>query len=83
MPVSHWTPADSAAAQEIWAEYQNRHDLSAKEGHTAGIDPASGRVWIGESMEDVVDQRDADECDSPLFFVRIGSPTYYRKGGHR
>ena len=83
MTVSDWTEADSNRAQEIWSAYQQHHDLSEKVGRTAGIDPASGRIWLGESIQDVIAQRDADGSDTPLFFARIGSATYYRKGGHR
>jgi hypothetical protein len=83
MTVSHWTGAESNRAQEIWLEYQQHHDLSEKIGQTVGIDPASGGIWFGDSIQDVVAQRDADGSASPLFFVRVGSATYYRKGGHR
>ena len=84
MTVSNWTEADSSRAQEIWTKYQrDDHDLSEKAGKTAGIDPATGHIWFGESIQDVIAQRDADGSDAPLFFVRVGSATYYRKGGHR
>jgi hypothetical protein len=83
MTVSNWTEADSNRAQEIWSEYQQRHDLSDRVGQTAGIDPASGSVWFGDSIQDVIAQRDADGTAVPLFFMRVGSPAYYRKGGRR
>lgn len=83
MTVSNWTEADSNRAQEIWSEYRRRHDLSEKLGQTAGIDPVGGCVWLGESIQDVIAQRDSDGSESPLFFVRVGSATYYRKGGRR
>jgi hypothetical protein len=83
MAVSTWTDADSKRAREIWSEYQRDHDLEEKTGQTAGIEPVTGRVWLGDSIQDVVTQRDADGCTAPLFFMRIGSGTYYRKGGHR
>ncbi len=35
------------------------------------------------SIQDVIAQRDADGNTTPLFFVRVGSETYYRKGAHR
>ena len=81
--VSNWTEADSNRAQELWSEYQQHHDLSKKVGQTAGIDPVGGRIWFGESIQDVIAQRDADGSETPLFFVRVGSATYYRKGGRR
>jgi hypothetical protein len=83
MTVSNWTEADSSRAREIWSQYQQQHDLSRIVGQTAGIDPASGRIWFGDSIEDVIVKRDADDSSAPLFFMRVGSPTYYRKGGHR
>jgi hypothetical protein len=83
MTVAHWTEADSNRAQEIWSDYQQHDDLSDKAGQTAGIDPRSGSIWFGKSIQDVIAQRDADGSKAPLFFVRVGSATYYRKGGHR
>jgi hypothetical protein len=83
MTASTWTESDSATAEHIWADYQKHHDLSTCTGKTAGIDPHTGRVWIGESIQDVLSQRDADGIDSLLFFERVGSRTYYRKGGRR
>jgi hypothetical protein len=83
MSVSNWSEADSNRAKEIWAEYQLQHDLSDKGGKTAGIDPVSGSLWIGESIRDVIAQRDAAGLGDPLFFERVGSATYYRKGGRR
>jgi hypothetical protein len=70
MAVSHWTEADSKRAEEIWAEYQQQHDVSGKVGQTAGIDPVSARVWFGDSMQDVVAQQDADGNAAPLFCNR-------------
>ncbi len=83
MTVSTWTESDTTKAEQIWSDYQEHHDLSTSVGKTAGIDPHTGRVWIGESIQDVLSQRNADGIDSLLFFERIGSRTYYRKGGRR
>ena len=84
MSITHdWTDEDTANADALWSEYQQQHDLTTLQGKTAGIDPKTGIVWIGESIRDVVNQRDAAGIDSPLFFERIGSKTYYRKGGRR
>jgi hypothetical protein len=83
MNAAVWTEADSNRAQAIWSEYQRHHDLSQMIGQTAGIDPSSGSTWFGESIQDVIPQRDADGSDAPLFFIRVGSATYHRKGGHR
>lgn len=83
MTVSAWTESDTAKAEQIWSEYQKVHDLSRDVGKTVGIDPKSGRVWIGESIQDVVAQRDAEAIDALLFYERVGSKTYYRKGERR
>jgi hypothetical protein len=83
MTISTWTESDTDKAKQIWAAYQKAHDLSDDVGKTAGIDPKSGRVWIGASIPDVITKRDAEGIDSLLFFERIGSTTYYRKGGRR
>jgi hypothetical protein len=83
MAVSTWSETDTAKAKQIWSNYQQHHDLSLDVGNTAGIDPRSGRIWIGNSIQDVISQRNAEGVDSLLFFERIGSETYYRKGGRR
>jgi hypothetical protein len=83
MAVSGWTEQETAVAKRIWAEYQKLHDLSDCEGQTAGIDPSTGRIWLGDSIPDVVAQRDAAGLDTPLRFERVGSDTYYQKGGRR
>ena len=74
-----WAEANSAEARQMWAEYQQQHDLSDRSGQTAGIDPRSGRIWFGESVRDIIAQRDAEGLTSPLFFERIGSKAYYCK----
>jgi hypothetical protein len=83
MSVSSWTEGDSIRALEIWSEYQQCHDLSQRIGQTVGIEPVSRQVWFGDSIQDVVAQRDAAGSTAPLFFVRVGSVAYYRKGSHR
>ena len=81
--LKSWDEADSAKAHQIWVEYQQQYNLSDRLGQTAGIDPHSGRIWFGESVQDIVTQRDAEGLSSPLFFERVGSKTYYRKGNRR
>jgi len=81
--VSNWTQADSSRAQQLWSDYRQHNDLSERAGQTAGIDPENGRIWFGDSIQDVVARRDAAGSQAPLFFVRVGFETYYRKGGHR
>ena len=82
MPLAEWNESDSFRAKQIWLDYQRQHDLSGLIGQTAGIDPLSGHIWFGESIPDIVSQRDAEGLKSPLFFERIGSDTYYQKGRH-
>lgn len=83
MTPSHWREADSAKAKQIWVEYQPQHDLSDRIGQTVGIDSDSGRIWFGESIREIVLQREAEGLDSPLFFERVGSEAYFRKGNRR
>ena len=83
MELSTWSDADSRKAKQIWTAYQQQHDLSERVGQTAGIDPITGQIWFGESIHDIVRQRDAKGLDSPLFFERVGSDTYFRKGGRQ
>ena len=80
MPHMEWTESDSSRAKQIWMDYQRQHDLSARIGQTAGIDPDTGRIWFGNSILDVVSQRAAEGLSGPLFFERVGSDTYYQKG---
>ena len=82
MNTSNWTEADSIRAQEIWSQYQQAHDVSAKVGQTVGIEPVSGCIWFGDSIQDVIAQRDARGNAGPCS-SGVGSETYYRKGGHR
>jgi hypothetical protein len=83
MKVSSWTDRDTERAIQIWSEYQQKYDVSDRKGQTAGIDPNSGRIWFGESIVDIGRQLDAEGLDTPLYFVRVGSDYYFRKGGRR
>jgi hypothetical protein len=83
MATSTWTQADTSRALQIWAEYQKQRDVSGMKGQTAGIDPASGRVWFGESATDIWQQMEAEGIDIPLYYLRVGYDYYVRKGGHR
>jgi hypothetical protein len=83
MAVDTWTDRDTKRAQQFWAEYQQQHDVSDRIGQTAGIDPVSGRIWFGVSAKDIVSQIVAEGVTTPLYFVRVGSDHYLRKGRHR
>jgi hypothetical protein len=78
-----WSDTDSLKAKQIWAAYQQQHDLSERLGQTVGIDPTTGRIWFGESIQEIVHQRDAEGLHSPLFFERVGAKTYFRKGSRQ
>ncbi len=80
MKPPHWSQADSREAKQIWDEYQKQHNLSDRIGQTAGIDPKSKRIWFGSSISDIVLQRNTEGLNSPLFFHRVGSETYFLKG---
>ncbi len=71
---------DTDRARQCWAQYQCQHDVSDRMGQTAGIDPVSGRVWFGASAKDIVTQMEAEGVAVPLYFVRVGSDFYLRKG---
>ena len=80
MTVSKWTHADSNRAQEIWSEYQQHHDVSGKVGQTAGIDPVSGGIRFGDSIQDVIAQRDAEGSEAPLVLHAGGISHRLSKG---
>jgi len=63
---------DIGKAKRVWKEYQETHDVSHLIGKVVGIDPITERVWFGNSLLDVVAQRDADGIDSLLLFERVG-----------
>ena len=75
----NWEQADSYKAKQIWEEYQKQHNLSDRIGQTAGIDPKSKRICFGSSIRDIVLKRTSEGWNSPLFFQRVGSETYFRR----
>ena len=83
MSDTNWSPAQKERALQLWAEYQQQNDLTARLGQTAGIDPVSGRVWFGKSAKDIWLQQDAEGIDAPCYYVRVGKDYYLRKGGRR
>jgi hypothetical protein len=80
MEATPWKEGYTERAEQIWEEYQRTHDVSELAGKTAGIDPKSGRVWFGESALDIVERLEQEGLDAPLYFVRVGSSYYLRKG---
>jgi hypothetical protein len=83
MPISNSTEPNAARALQIWAEYQQNHDIADQIGQTVGVDPISGRLWFGESASDVVQKMDAEGVKARLYCLRVGRDYYVRKGGHR
>ena len=71
---------DIERAQVLWADYCRNHDIGPLHGLAAGIEPISGRIWFGESAADIYDKKVADGIVAPFFVMRVGSPTYLRKG---
>lgn len=80
MTTATWKPEYTARAQQIWEHFQKQHDLSGQRGKIAAIDPESERVWFGESGVEVAQQMQAEGVDVPVYFVRIGSDYFLRKG---
>ena len=79
----NWTETDTRTCKQIWAKYQQQHDITERIGQTAGIDPKSGRIWFGDSALEIVKKREDEGLTSPLFFQRVGYEAYLWKGGRR
>ncbi len=77
-----WKPEYTVRAQQIWADFLSKHDLSSKRGEIAAIDPQSERVWIGCSGVDVAQQMQAEGVSTPVFLIRVGYDHFVRKGRH-
>lgn len=80
---SKWTDEQIAAAQRIWQDYLQSHDVDDRKGQIAGIDPETGEVWFGEWFTDIIRERREQGLVNPLWFERVGYPTALRKGGRR
>ena len=81
--ATKWAEADTARACQIWAQYQQTHDVTSHTGQAVGIDPAGGGVWFGDSAKEIVQRLEASGLRVPLFFLRVGQDYYGRKGGRR
>lgn len=71
---------DVERAEQIWAEYQRTHDLSADKDRVAAVEPVSGRVWIADSGIDLVHLKEAEGISEPVYLIRVGYDYYVRKG---
>lgn len=74
MKHPEWTEADS---------HKCKQNITERIGQTAGIDPKSGQIWFGDSIQEIVQQRQVEGLTSPLFFERVGYEAYFWKGGRR
>jgi hypothetical protein len=80
VPTQPALVVDVERAPAIWRKYCEQHDTTVRHGQTAGIEPASGRIWFGESATDVYRQKVADGMDAPIYVVRVGYDHYLWKG---
>ena len=81
MPVAtDWKPEYTDRALQFWEEYQRSHDLASQVGRVAAIDPETGRVWIGDSGAELAARVRGEGIETPVYLVRIGYPSYVRKG---
>ena len=78
--ATNWSASDTERAIAIWTQYQATHDVSASVGQTAGIEPETGRVWFGDSAQDIARQMDAAGGQRPFYAVRVGADHYVRRG---
>lgn len=83
MSTMTWSTTDTERALLIWKDYEKQHDLKSRAGQTAGVDPVSERIWFGTSAKDIWLQMQAEGLEAPLYYVRVGSEHYVRKGGRR
>ncbi len=83
--MSHTTQADSFAdrAKQIWADYERAHDLSDRQNEAVGIDPDTGEIHFGSSMEEIGDRLGREGRFKPLFYRWVNDPSYYHFGGRR
>ena len=56
------------------------YSTTSRIGQRAGIDPVSGRIWFGAAAKDIVAQIEVEGVATPLYFVRVGTDHYLRKG---
>ena len=80
MTAAKWKPDYTTHAQQVWEEFQRSHDLSAKHGQVAAINPESERVWIGKTAVDIARQMQEEGVDAPVYLVRVGDRHFLHKG---
>jgi hypothetical protein len=80
MQTANLDPTFSDRALARWREYERTHDLRSLTGQVAAIDPDSGRVWIEDSAAAIAARMDEEGAAPPVYLIRIGYPSYVRKG---
>jgi hypothetical protein len=79
-PTVHF---DRDEINRIWTEYASTHDLTGREREAVGIDPDTGEIHFGTSMEDIGERLRREGRFKPLYYRWVGTPYYTRKGGRR
>ena len=70
MPTVTKADANMERAKQIWAEYQQSHDVVALEGQTVAIDLETEQVLIGPSARAITKEHPEVGTRSPLMVVR-------------
>jgi hypothetical protein len=83
MPDVNHRQFDMNKVNEVWEEYARTHDLAGKGQMAVGIDPDTREVFLGESASEIVEHLKQEGRFRPLYFRRVNSPYYWRKGGRR
>jgi hypothetical protein len=63
-------------AEQVWADYQRTHDVSAHDGQTVAVDSATGDVVFGSCVPAIVEARRLAGLQHPLIFVRLSQADY-------
>src|SRR5262245_11985295 len=74
---------DTEKAKRIWAEYERTHDLGGMQNLAVGIDPESGEVHFGKSMEEIGERLEQEGRFKPLFYRWVNDPAYFHRGVRR
>lgn len=61
-----------ARGSDVWARYQESHDVSHLRGQVAAVDPESRNVWIGVEAVEAIDEMNANGFDTPVYMVMVG-----------
>lgn len=81
LPPSTWKPEYTERALRFWEQYLQEHDMSGRLDQVAAVDPVTGRVWIDRDPNHILEQREAEGLDGPVYLVRVGSDHLFRKRG--